>query len=139
MFTQRFSFRDDPDVPSFDDTAPVAVMDAGCALCTWGARVIHRLDRSGTVRICPVQSPLGAALMRHYGLDPDDPSTWLFIDDGQAFTDFKATLHAGRRFGGWAVLANLLLVFGAGSRFALRVAGPQPPPPVRARRSVRAA
>jgi len=111
MIPIPFSFRDDPDVPPFDDTAPLAVMDAGCAVCSWGARMIHRLDRSGAVRICPVQSPLGFALMRHYGLDPVNPSTWLFIDDGQAFTDFEATIHAGRRFGGWARLVNGLLVF----------------------------
>ncbi len=95
-----YSFRDDPDVPAFDATVPVAVMDAECAICSWGARMIHRLDRSGTVRICPVQTPLGGALMRHYGLDPADPASWLFIDAGVAHVDFDAVIHAGRRFGG---------------------------------------
>jgi predicted DCC family thiol-disulfide oxidoreductase YuxK len=109
MERRRYSFRDDPDVPPFDDTGPVAVMDAACALCSWGARMIHRLDRSGSIRICPVQSPLGTALMRHYGLDPADPESWLFIDGGQAFADFDATVQAGRRMGGWAGLARALV------------------------------
>lgn len=104
-----FSYRSDPAVPAFDDGAPVAVMDAQCAICTWGARMIHRLDRSKSVRICPIQTPLGAALMRHYGLAPDDPSTWLFIDRGIAHRDFDAVIHAGRRFGGWARLTGVLL------------------------------
>jgi len=56
---------------------PIAVMDAECAICSWGARMIHRLDRKGTVRICPIQSPLGSALLRHYELVPEEPSTWL--------------------------------------------------------------
>lgn len=106
--SNAFSFRDDPAVPDFDDRAPVAVMDAECAVCSWGARMIHRFDHSGRVRICPAQSPLGAALLRHYGISPDDPSTWLFIDEGTAYTDSDAIIHAGRRFGGWARLASAL-------------------------------
>ena len=95
-----YSYRDDPTVPPFDDSAPVAVMDAECAICSWGARMIHRLDRAGTTRICPIQSPLGMALLRHYGLDPTDPASWLFLDAGTAHKDFEAVLYAGHRFGG---------------------------------------
>jgi predicted DCC family thiol-disulfide oxidoreductase YuxK len=68
-----YSYRDDPAVPTFDDSATVAVIDAECAVCSWGARMIHRLDRQGSTRICPIQTPLGAALLRHYGLDPNAP------------------------------------------------------------------
>ncbi|WP_396435673.1 thiol-disulfide oxidoreductase DCC family protein [Limnohabitans sp.] len=105
-----FSFRGDPAVPDFDDCAPVAVMDAECAVCSWGARMIHRLDRTGTVRICPVQSPLGAALLEHYGLRPDDPSSWLFLADGLPHVDFEAVLFAGQRLGGWARLTAVLRI-----------------------------
>ncbi|MFV0474228.1 MAG: thiol-disulfide oxidoreductase DCC family protein [Pikeienuella sp.] len=105
-----FSFRDDPAVPDFDDAAPVAVVDGECALCSWGARMIHRFDRSGTVRICPARSPLGAALMRHYGLDPKDPESWLFLDEGRPHVDFEAALHMGRRFGGRARLVGALRI-----------------------------
>lgn len=104
----RFSWRDDTGVPAFDDSVPVAVMDGDCALCSWGARMIHRLDRGGTVRICPVQTRLGAALLRHHGLAPDDPASWLFLDAGTAYRDFDAVIHAGRRFGGWGRLTAAL-------------------------------
>ena len=110
IMSHPYSFRADPAVPAFDDSAPVALMDADCAICSWGARMIHRLDRTGTVRICPVQSPLGAALMRHYGLQPDDPASWLFLDAGMPHVDFEAVLHAGWRFGGWARLTAVLRI-----------------------------
>ena len=103
-----WSYRDDPAVPAFDDSAPAAVMDAECAICSWGARMIHRLDRKGTTRICPIQSPLGTALLRHYGLDPQDPASWLFLDEGQAHKDFEAVLHAVRRYGGLGLLTQSL-------------------------------
>jgi predicted DCC family thiol-disulfide oxidoreductase YuxK len=103
-----YSYRDDPAVPAFDDSGPVAVMDAQCAICSWGARMLHRLDRAGTTRICPIQSPLGRSLLTHYKLDPQDPASWLFLDEGHAHKDFDAVLHAGRRFGGFGHLTLAL-------------------------------
>jgi predicted DCC family thiol-disulfide oxidoreductase YuxK len=88
--------------------APIAVMDADCALCSWGARMINWLDASGSVRICPVQSPLGAALMARHGVTVIDPESWLFIDAGVAHRDFDAVIHAGRQFGGWGRLTSVL-------------------------------
>lgn len=107
---QLFSYLKDPSVPDFDDSAPIAVMDAECALCSWGARMIHRLDRTGTVRICPVQSKLGTALMLHYGLDPCDPASWIFLKDGQPYADFEAVLYAGGQFGGWGHVVSVLRI-----------------------------
>ena len=105
-----YSFRGDLQVQPFDDAAPLAVMDADCAVCSWAARMIHRLDRTGTVRICPIQSELGASLLRHYGLEPGDPSSWLFIERGVAHMDFEAAIYAARLFGGWGRLAGVLLI-----------------------------
>ena len=116
VMSKPYSFRDDPTVPPFDDAAPIAVMDAECAICSWGARMIHRLDTSGTVRICPIQSPLGAALLRHYHMEPTDPASWLYIDAGIAHMDFDAVLYAGWRFGGWARLTAVLRMFPKGVR-----------------------
>lgn len=103
-----YSYRSDPDVPAFEDSAPIAVMDAECAVCTRGARLIHRLDRTGTIRICPVQTPLGAALMAHSGLAPDDPASWLYLEDGEIFEGAEAVLRIAARMGGAARFALIL-------------------------------
>ena len=87
---------------------PVAVMDADCALCSWGARMIHRLDRTGDIRIAPIQSETGAALMRANGLDPIDPDSWLFIADGTVWRDFDAVIRLGDRAGGWGRVCSVL-------------------------------
>lgn len=79
---------------------PVAVMDATCALCSWGARMLHRMDKSGQIKIAPIQSQTGAALMGENGLDPLDPDSWLFIEDGQVWRDFDAVIRVGVRSGG---------------------------------------
>lgn len=98
--TPAHSYRSDPDVPAFDDSGPITVMDGECTLCSVGARLIARFDRQEAFRICRSQTTLGRALMRHYGLDPDDPESWLFIDDGHAFTSLDGMIRAGRRVGG---------------------------------------
>lgn len=48
--------------------------------------------------------------MRHYGLAPDDPASWLFLDDGLPHADVEALLHAGWRLGGWARLTAVLRI-----------------------------
>ncbi|MCB5198377.1 DUF393 domain-containing protein [Loktanella sp. TSTF-M6] len=108
--TDLHSYRHDPQVPVFDDADPVAVMDATCAVCSWGARMIHRMDRTGRVRICPIQTPLGAALLRHYGMDPDDPVSWMYVDAGVPYRNMEGVIHAARSYGGWGRLAGALLV-----------------------------
>ena len=90
------------------EQAPMAVMDAECALCSFGARMIHRLDRSGTIRICPVQTRLGQMLLTKHGITATNPESWLFIADGRVWTDFDAMAEVGLRCGGWGRLLGLL-------------------------------
>lgn len=100
MNHQPYSYRDDPDVPEFSDDGPRTVMDAKCAVCSAGARWISRNDRFDVFRIIPMQSELGKALLQHYGLDPSDPSTWLYLEDGRAFTSLDAVIRVATRLGG---------------------------------------
>ena len=102
------SYRDDPAVPEFDDAQPIAFMDGECVLCMTGARLLDRLDRGGTIRICTTQSPLGRAVLAHYGQSPDDPDTWLFLQDGVAYGSLEAMIRIGSVVGG---IGHLMQVF----------------------------
>ena len=99
------SYRADPAVPAFDDSHPLALVDGECALCSRMARLICRLDRRAQFRIAPVQGALGRALLAHYGLDADDPTTWLYLEDGRAYQSLEAVARAGRRLGGLGRIA----------------------------------
>jgi predicted DCC family thiol-disulfide oxidoreductase YuxK len=87
---------------------PIAVMDGDCALCSFGARMIHRLDRSGRIRICLVGTPLGQTLLARHGVTPGNPETWLFVDGPAVWRDFDAMAEVGRRTGGWGHGLRLL-------------------------------
>ena len=95
-----YSYRDDPAIPDLPDGDPIAFMDGNCVLCTFGARLIARHDRSGRIGICPIQTPAGRAVLEHYGLDPDDPESWLLLIDGRAHTSIDAMIRAGAFIGG---------------------------------------
>ena len=96
----EFSWRADKSVPAFDDAGTIAVMDGSCVLCMSWARLIDRLDHSGRIRICPSQTPLGAALLAHFGMDPQDPESWLVLDRGQAHGALDGIVVLGQTVGG---------------------------------------
>jgi predicted DCC family thiol-disulfide oxidoreductase YuxK len=110
-FNQPYSWRDDATVPNFADQGSITVMDAQCGLCARGARWIARQDRAGEFRIVPLQSPLGAALMRHFNMDPEDPLSWLYLEDGRGYSSLDAMMRVGSRLGGvWRGLSALRLI-----------------------------
>lgn len=64
------------------------MFDGDCALCSGWVQFALRHDRTATYRFLAAQSPLGAALYRHYGLSRTDHETNILIKDGVAL--FKA-------------------------------------------------
>lgn len=79
--------------------APDGLMlfDGVCNFCSGGVKLTLRVDRNGAIRFAPVQSDLGRRLYREHGLDPADPSSFLFFDQGKALTKSTAILAmAGR-------------------------------------------
>lgn len=111
MDRTAYSYRQDPNVPNFDDTHPIVFMDGDCVLCTASARLIVRFDRAGEFRICPVQTATGRAILTHYDLEPDDPESWLYLVDGEAYGSMDAMIRAGARLGrvGWLLQPLRLL------------------------------
>jgi predicted DCC family thiol-disulfide oxidoreductase YuxK len=103
-----YSYHGDETVPAFDDSGPIVFMDGECVLCTRSARLLARLDRTGIFRICPIQTPLGRGILEHYGLDPGDPDSWLYLESGKAYTLIDGMIRAGRHLGGWGNLLRPL-------------------------------
>jgi predicted DCC family thiol-disulfide oxidoreductase YuxK len=97
----------------------LVVMDARCGLCAGGARWIARHDHADWFRIVPMQSSLGQALFSEYGIDPDDPASWLYLEGGKAMTGFEAWARVGEVIGGRAQLLKILLLIPAPLRARL--------------------
>jgi predicted DCC family thiol-disulfide oxidoreductase YuxK len=106
-----YSYRADPNVPAFADDKALVVFDGVCVLCSGFARFILERDRAFAFRLTTAQSPLGQALLRHYGLNTQEFETNLVLADGRAYGKLDSVVVAGERLGGvWRALSLLRLL-----------------------------
>lgn len=97
-----YSFREDPNVPRFDDGKALFVFDGVCVLCSGGANWLMRFDKRRLVNFASMQSTLGQALYRHAGVVPDE--SYLLVKDGRIYTATKGYLELCGLLGGlWSV------------------------------------
>ncbi len=94
-------------------------MDGECTLCSFGARMVHFLDKSGDIRICQIQTKMGQNLLRQNGLNAIDPESWLFIEGRAIYRDFDALIRVGERSGGLGHALRLLRIVPTGPRNSL--------------------
>ncbi|QEM82123.1 thiol-disulfide oxidoreductase DCC family protein [Halomonas binhaiensis] len=68
------------------------VFDGLCNFCSFQVRLLLRIDRYGAIYFTSIQSPYGRHLASRFGIDPDDPSTFLFFDHGQLLEKSEAVI-----------------------------------------------
>ncbi|MGH1422745.1 MAG: DCC1-like thiol-disulfide oxidoreductase family protein, partial [Hyphomonas sp.] len=69
----------DPTIP------PTYVYDGECVLCSRAVRYTIRYDRSDPlVRFVAIKSAEGRKIAAHNDVDPNDPHTFIFVEDGLA-------------------------------------------------------
>ncbi len=91
--------------------APIVVFDGVCRLCSrWVAFLLDH-DRDGRLRFAAMQGRTGRALLQRHGLDPDDPTSFLWVEGGHGYRNSDAILRIVTGFGGaWRLLALLRLI-----------------------------
>ena len=86
----------------------VIVFDGVCALCSRWVRFLLRFDTRGRYRFAAMQGAQGRALLQAHGLDPEDPTSFLLLDAGRAWTDTDAIIRVLTGLGGaWRLLGVL--------------------------------
>ncbi len=104
-----YAYRDDPEVPAFDDSKALFVFDGVCVLCSTGATWLMRFDSKRRVNLTSAQGELGQALYRHFGMEMDD--SYLLITDGRAYTASTGYLKLCTILGGpWHLLRVASLI-----------------------------
>ena len=90
---------------------PIIVFDALCVLCSANARFILEHDRRRRYRLAALQSEIGAALYRRFGLDPDAPDSLLLVEGETARRDSNAVIAIYGGLGGaWRLVGLARLV-----------------------------
>jgi predicted DCC family thiol-disulfide oxidoreductase YuxK len=106
-----YSYRNDPQVPRFPDDKGLIVFDGVCVLCTSWARFVLERDTGFAFRMTTVQSRLGQALFRHYGLDTSTFETNLVLIDGRASAKLDTVAAVCERIGGtWRAMSAVRLL-----------------------------
>ena len=89
----------------------IIVFDGVCVLCSRWTRFVLRFDHAHHFRLAAMQTDAGRELLRSNGLDPDDPSTFIVIDGGRAYTESAALVQVLSRFSWpWRLVAGMLRV-----------------------------
>lgn len=89
----------------------VIVFDGICVLCNGWVKFLLRHDRQGRYRFAAMQGASGRALLQTHGLDPDDPSSFLLMDEHGMHTDSDAIVRVLTGLGGawrFAALAQVV-------------------------------
>jgi predicted DCC family thiol-disulfide oxidoreductase YuxK len=94
MQATAYSYRDDPAVPTFDDTRPIVIFDGMCVLCSSGVQWMLKHDPKGDTRFAVIQDGLPQALYRHYSLDAKAFDTFMVLKDGAPYTRWAGVLAA---------------------------------------------
>ncbi len=68
------------------------VFDGVCNFCSGQVQLLLKIDRAGALRFTAIQSPYGRHLAARHGLDPDDPTTFMFFDRGRPLQESDAVL-----------------------------------------------
>lgn len=87
----------------------VIVFDGVCVLCNGWVRFLLARDSERVFRFAAMQGARGRELLASQGLDPDDPASFLLIDEAGAWRDTDAIVRVLSRLGmGWRAAGWLL-------------------------------
>ncbi|WP_374472744.1 thiol-disulfide oxidoreductase DCC family protein [Phenylobacterium sp.] len=87
------------------------LFDGVCNFCSGSVQLALKLDRKGEIRFTPLQSPFGRAIAARYGLDLENPDSFLFFDRGRPLEASEAVLALARRLGPpWSFAGVLRIV-----------------------------
>ncbi len=93
------------------EAAPVWVYDGVCMLCEWSTRYVLANEITPSIRFVAIQSEEGRALALTNGVDPENPETFLFIENGRVMKKSEALFALARQLRGparYAFVVRLL-------------------------------
>jgi predicted DCC family thiol-disulfide oxidoreductase YuxK len=82
---------------------PVLLYDGSCGFCNWNVQFAAPRDTTEALHFAPLQSDLGQYLLREQGLEGQEDSSVVLIEEGRAYQRSSAALMvAGKlRFPVW--------------------------------------
>ena len=87
------------DIDSITQQHDIILFDAICVICNGWAKFLIQHDRHQKFKLASVQSPLGQAILKHYGMSTEHYSTMVVILNGQRYLESTALLKVMQHLG----------------------------------------
>lgn len=88
----------------------ILLFDGVCNLCNGVVQFVIRHDEVGKFRFAALQADAGQALLRRFGLSTTRFDSFVYVKDGQFYTESTAALWVARDMGGaWSLLWGLMV------------------------------
>jgi predicted DCC family thiol-disulfide oxidoreductase YuxK len=87
----------------------ILVFDGVCVLCSHWVSFVLRHDRHRLYKFAAMQTSTGRELLIEHGIDPDDPKSFLLLEQGRGYMDTDAIVRVLGSFGGRWKIASVLL------------------------------
>lgn len=90
---------------------PIILFDGVCNFCNSAVNFAIKRDKKGVIRFTPLQSTMGQQLLKEYNLPTEEMKSFVFIDNGTAYTRSTAAIKVcGYLRGLWPLTKAFLIV-----------------------------
>lgn len=90
---------------------PVILFDGVCNFCNSAVNFTIKRDSAKAIDFSMLQSAAGQKLLQQYNLPPDDLRSFVFIEEGKAYTRSTASLRVCRYLRGlWPLCYTFIIV-----------------------------
>ena len=86
-------------IDSITQQHDIILFDAICVICNGWAKFLIQHDQHQKFKLASVQSPLGEAILKHYGMSTEHYSTMVVILNGQRYLESTALLKVMQHLG----------------------------------------
>jgi predicted DCC family thiol-disulfide oxidoreductase YuxK len=92
------------------NTQPTILFDGVCNFCNNAVNFVIKRDKKSIVKFAPLQRDAGLQLLKQYNLPTDDMKSFVFIDDGVAYTQSTAAIKVCKYLSGAWPLCKVFII-----------------------------
>jgi predicted DCC family thiol-disulfide oxidoreductase YuxK len=93
------------------NTAPTILFDGVCNFCNGAVNFVIKRDKQSIIKFAALQSTAGMQLLQQYNLPITDMKSFVFVENGVAYTQSTAALKVCKYLGaGWPICKVFFIV-----------------------------
>lgn len=91
--------------------SPIVLFDGICNLCCGVVKFVIKRDKHARIKFAALQSEAGLQLLKQYNLPSSNFSSFVFIENGQAYTQSEAALRLCKNLSAmWPFMYGFIIV-----------------------------